>query len=291
MPAGPRRALAAPTRRPVQRRDGPDRAPGHCGAWPCWGCTPRRGTRRQPAALRSAPPKPLRLPPPRPPTRPLSPRRALRHRMPASCEPTAPRVPAGSGAGAVEMLQQVMSCELNLLVAPLRGPVLACDQAHAMDAAKVPVDERIPCLGLIGGTIGQAEMPRCVLVPRVRLQEGVLIVGLGLAGPPVAVEHVLACVDELPRPRHRALIDRVGSHQIIMPANARVLAARRSRYRRYSCRRRPAAADVTSPAGWAVVAHARTQSSSASHAGFDLRHPGLRHPAPARAGCPAGQVG
>src|SRR5450432_535318 len=154
--------------------------------------------------------------------------------MPASCERTAPGVPGGSGAGAgaVEVLQQVMGCEFDLLVPPLRGPVLTCDQAHAMDTAKVPVDERVPGLGLVGGAIGQAEMPACVLVPRVRLQEGVLILGLGLAGPPVAVEHVLACVDELPRPRHRALIHRVGGHQIIMPPNARVLVARWTRYRR-----------------------------------------------------------
>ena len=62
-----------------------------------------------------------------------------------SAQPVAPAVGvpvergAGHGSGAllVEPLQQVVSRELDLLVAPLGGPVQAGDQAHPVDAAEV----------------------------------------------------------------------------------------------------------------------------------------------------------
>ena len=71
-----------------------------------------------------------------------------------------------------------------------------------MDATEVPVDERVPGLGLVAGTVGEPEMPLGVFLPRVRLQEGVPFAGAGLNFAPVAAEHVLAAVDELSRPRH-----------------------------------------------------------------------------------------
>src|ERR1700684_1962868 len=109
-----------------------------------------------------------------------------------------------------------MSGQLDFLVPPLRGPVLARDQAHAMNAAEVPVDERVPGLGLVAGTVGQAQVPLCIVIPRVRFQEGILIAGPGLAVAPVTVEHVLARADELSRSGHSTLVDRVSSHQASM---------------------------------------------------------------------------
>jgi hypothetical protein len=62
----------------------------------------------------------------------------------------------------VQTLQQVVGGELDLLVPPLGGPVLAGDDAHAVQPAQVAVDERVPGLGLILGTVGEPEMPLCV---------------------------------------------------------------------------------------------------------------------------------
>ena len=70
------------------------------------------------------------------------------------------------------------------------------------DAPEVAVDERVPGLGLVVGALGEPEVPLGVLLPRVRLQEGVLVVGARLHVAPVAVEHVLARVDELAGLRH-----------------------------------------------------------------------------------------
>src|SRR5262245_14743119 len=99
---------------------------------------------------------------------------------------------------------------------PLGGPVVACDDAHAMDATEVPVDERVPGLGVVGGTVSEAEMPLGVLLPRVRLQEGVPFAGAGLNLAPVAAKHVLTLVDELSRPRHGLRVHRVRSHDSIL---------------------------------------------------------------------------
>jgi len=46
-----------------------------------------------------------------------------------------------------------------------------------MDSPEVAHDERVPRLRLVRGVVGQAEMPRRVVVPAVGLQEAVLIVG------------------------------------------------------------------------------------------------------------------
>ena len=105
-----------------------------------------------------------------------------------------------------------MRGELDLLVTPLGRSVLAGDKAHAMDAAKVPVDISVPTLGLIARAIGKAEMPFRVLVPGVSFQERVFILGAWLSLAPVAVEDVLAGIDEAASVRDRALIDRIRSH-------------------------------------------------------------------------------
>jgi hypothetical protein len=54
-----------------------------------------------------------------------------------------------SATRSVEELQQLVSDELDLLVAPLRSPVVAGDQAGAVQATEVPVDECVARLGLV----------------------------------------------------------------------------------------------------------------------------------------------
>jgi hypothetical protein len=126
------------------------------------------------------------------------------------------RSPKGSGSLVVEVLQELMGGELDLLVSPLGGPVLTSDQAHPMDTPKVPIDERVPGLGVVGRTRSEPQMPLGVVIPGVRRQEGVLLLGAGLHLAPLAVEHVLVRVDQPSGSRHRALIDRVGSHGRIL---------------------------------------------------------------------------
>ena len=70
-----------------------------------------------------------------------------------------------------------MGGQLDLLVPPLGRPVVAGDEAHPVDAPEVAVDEGVARLGLVGGAVGQAEVPRGVLLPRVRLEVGVLVGG------------------------------------------------------------------------------------------------------------------
>ena len=91
----------------------------------------------------------------------------------------------------VEPLQQLVRRQLDLLVPPLRGPVDARDEAAAVDPAEVAVDERVAGLGLVVGALGQPEVPRAVVLPRVLLEVGVLRLGVGLHVAPVAVEDVL----------------------------------------------------------------------------------------------------
>jgi hypothetical protein len=65
-----------------------------------------------------------------------------------------------------------MGGELDLLVAPFGGPVLAGDQAHAVEAAEVPVDKGVAGLGLVGGAVGEGQMPLGVLLPGMRPRAG-----------------------------------------------------------------------------------------------------------------------
>src|SRR5215468_1531300 len=118
---------------------------------------------------------------------------------------------------AIQALQQVVRGKLDFLVPPLGRPVLTGDDAYAVQTAEVAEDERVPGLGVILGTVGEAEMPSGVFLPRVRLEEGVLVAGAGLYLAPVAVEHVLAAVDEVLRPRHAVWVHRVRSHRTFLP--------------------------------------------------------------------------
>ena len=69
-----------------------------------------------------------------------------------------------------------MGGELDLLVAPFGGAVQAGDQAHAVEAAaEVAIDEGVPRLGLVGGAVGEGQVPLGVFLPGVGFQEGVLV--------------------------------------------------------------------------------------------------------------------
>jgi hypothetical protein len=107
------------------------------------------------------------------------------------------------------MLQEVMCGQLDFLVPPLRGPIDAGDQRCTVHPPQVTEDERIPRLGLISRTFGQAEMPSGVLLPGVPFQEGVLIVGAGLHLTPVALENVLPGVDQPAAVFNCGLVERV----------------------------------------------------------------------------------
>src|SRR3984885_12624581 len=72
-----------------------------------------------------------------------------------------------SGVPVVQALEEFVSCELDFLVAPFGCPVLACDDAHAVDAAEVSVDERVPGLAVVAGPLGEPEVPLGVFLPRV----------------------------------------------------------------------------------------------------------------------------
>src|SRR3984893_12744940 len=121
-----------------------------------------------------------------------------------------------SSLGFVETLQELMGGELKLFMLPLRGSKVTCDQAHPMHATEVTIDEPVPGLRVVVRSVGQAEMPFPVLVPRMRLQEGVFVIGAGLTVPPVTVENVLMGVDEASGSCYRALVERIRSHQIIL---------------------------------------------------------------------------
>ncbi|HET9969983.1 MAG TPA: HAMP domain-containing sensor histidine kinase, partial [Streptosporangiaceae bacterium] len=79
----------------------------------------------------------------------------------------------------VKPLEELVRGELDLLVPPLSRPVHAGDDAHPVDAPEVPVYEGVPGLGLVGGPLGQAEVPAGVLFPGVPLQVGVLVARAG----------------------------------------------------------------------------------------------------------------
>ena len=110
-----------------------------------------------------------------------------------------------------------MGGELDVLVPPLGSPVLTGDDAHAVQTAEVAVDEGVPRLGVVVGAIGEPEMPPGVFLSRVRFQKGVLLAGAGLDLTPIAVEHVLAAVNELLCPRHAIWIHRIRSHRTVLP--------------------------------------------------------------------------
>jgi hypothetical protein len=49
----------------------------------------------------------------------------------------------------IEKLEEIVGCQLDLLVPPLGGAVVAGNQAGAMQPAEVSVDERVSGLGLV----------------------------------------------------------------------------------------------------------------------------------------------
>src|SRR5205823_642776 len=75
--------------------------------------------------------------------------------------------------------------------------------------------ERVPRLGLVSGSFCETKVPRGVLVPRMRLQEGVLVVGAWLCVAPIAVEHVLTSVDELACSRDGLLVHGIRRHPVL----------------------------------------------------------------------------
>src|SRR6266511_5241310 len=98
--------------------------------------------------------------------------------MPTSADRTRSllnRTAASSAGLSVEVLQELVCCQLDLLVPPLRSTVVAGDQPHPVQTAEVAVDERVARLRLLGRALGEAKMPGGVLLPGVRLQERVLV--------------------------------------------------------------------------------------------------------------------
>src|SRR5262245_48200345 len=115
-------------------------------------------------------------------------------------------------AGPVEVVEEVAGGALDLLVLPLCGPVLARDESHAVDAPEVAVNERVAALGLVLRAVGEREVPSAVLVPRVVLEERLLVGSSRLGLAPVAADDVLARVAQLLRVRHGAPVHPVLGH-------------------------------------------------------------------------------
>ena len=87
----------------------------------------------------------------------------------------------------------------------------------AVHPAEVAVDEGVPGLGLVVGALGEPEVPVGVLLPGVGLEVGVLVLGGRLHVTPVAVEHVLAGVDQLAGVGDGLRVDGVGGHPADLP--------------------------------------------------------------------------
>jgi hypothetical protein len=110
------------------------------------------------------------------------------------------------------MLEEPVSGKLDRLVPPLGGPVDTGDQRRSMNTLQVAVDERVAGFRPVCGAIRQPEVPVGVLLPGVRLEERVLVIGGRRDLAPVAVEDVLVGVDELPRPGDGSPVELVRSH-------------------------------------------------------------------------------
>src|SRR5215207_8914207 len=81
-----------------------------------------------------------------------------------------------------------MSCEFDLFVPPLSCSVMASDQASAVEAAEVTVDEGVSRFRLLRGSFRETEMPLAIFIPGVRLQKCVLVTGAWLDVARVAAE-------------------------------------------------------------------------------------------------------
>ena len=84
----------------------------------------------------------------------------------------------------------------DLGVLPLGGAVVAGNQAHPVQPTEVAEHEGVTGLGLVGRAVGEREVPRRVLLPTVRLEEGVLVGSARLDVSPPAAHPVLAGVDQ-----------------------------------------------------------------------------------------------
>ncbi len=79
-----------------------------------------------------------------------------------------PEAPGSADAGgAIQVLQELVGGQLDRLVPPLGGAVVAGDDAAAVDPSKVAHHECVSALRLVRGVIGQAEVPVGVVVPGV----------------------------------------------------------------------------------------------------------------------------
>jgi hypothetical protein len=78
----------------------------------------------------------------------------------------------------VQQLHHFMSRELDLLVAPLRGPLDARDETGPVNPAEVTLDKGVARLRLVRGTDGQAQAPRGVRLPEVTLEVSVARAGV-----------------------------------------------------------------------------------------------------------------
>ena len=105
-----------------------------------------------------------------------------------------------------------MSCEFDLFVPPLGRSVMASDQAGAVEAAEITVDEGVSSFRLLRGPFRETEMPLTIFILGVRLQKCVLVAGVRLDVAPVAVEDVLATLDQALCPRDRPFVHGVVGH-------------------------------------------------------------------------------
>src|SRR6185436_10387668 len=81
---------------------------------------------------------------------------------------------------------------------------------------------------LVTWSLGQAQVPRGVLVPGMRPEESVLVDGTRLALAPVAAEHVPPGLDELASVLDRGLVHGIGGHRPSLdPAGRRPIKALR----------------------------------------------------------------
>jgi hypothetical protein len=76
-------------------------------------------------------------------------------------------------------LEQLDCRKLDLLVPPLCGSVRAGDQPHPVDPTEVAIDEGVAHFRAVLRAHGQAEVSFGVVVPRARLEVGVLVVARG----------------------------------------------------------------------------------------------------------------
>ena len=107
------------------------------------------------------------------------------------------RRPGRLGPGGVEVLQELVGGELDVLVVPLGGSVDAGDEARTGAPGGGRRTRRRSGPSSRRWRLGEAEVPGGVVVPRVGVEEGVLVVGGRLRVAPVAREHVLAGIDQL----------------------------------------------------------------------------------------------